>query len=304
MPTTRELAVDKDLMFLLPRATDDEREKLRASLQELGCIHPLIGWEERGLLVDGHRRKALCEDLGIPYEVDWRSFPSMEAAKLFALNLQLGRRNVDDPNRPLYLGLAAAMVKELAAAGHKTAAVNAFAAEHGRSTTQIRRDIEAAEKISAYAQHTGQTPAEVAAKVDAGTIPKEHVVGDDKPAKLVLCPRCTRLAPHTGLPNCDTCADLRRVEKKKKAAKPKIDKREKLKGQVTAAMDTARKLRAAVIGLTHTTAGPALHRGLLRLDMPITELEVRTAGATEKRPQWAKLDALVNLLRDLSGEDF
>lgn len=45
-------------------------------------------------LLDGHNRRRICREHGIPYRIEEREFPSREDARDFILRAQLGRRNL------------------------------------------------------------------------------------------------------------------------------------------------------------------------------------------------------------------
>jgi len=70
---------------------------LEQSIRELGgAITPIIVWKEKGAVIDGHRRLAVCERLGLPYKTEEMSFASVEEVKEFMKSWQFCRRNVTD----------------------------------------------------------------------------------------------------------------------------------------------------------------------------------------------------------------
>ena len=89
-----EYSLDAEFQALIPALSEDESAELRASVIADGCRDPLTVWLEAGLLVDGHNRRALCEELGIPYRVVLKSFDSREAVIVWMIRNQLGRRNI------------------------------------------------------------------------------------------------------------------------------------------------------------------------------------------------------------------
>jgi hypothetical protein len=47
-----------------------------------------------GILLDGHQRRSLCEELGLPYRVTKVSFTDWDAARTFVIQNQFARRNL------------------------------------------------------------------------------------------------------------------------------------------------------------------------------------------------------------------
>ena len=90
--------------------SDEEERMLEESILAEGCRDPLVVWREENVLVDGHHRKKICERHGLSFQVAYRSFPDMEAAKAWMDLNQLGRRNLSKEKRD-------EMIRRLAAAG-------------------------------------------------------------------------------------------------------------------------------------------------------------------------------------------
>jgi hypothetical protein len=90
--------------------SDEEERMLEESILAEGCRDPLVVWREENVLVDGHHRKKICERHGLSFQVAYRSFPDMEAAKAWMDLNQLGRRNLSREQRD-------EMIRRLAASG-------------------------------------------------------------------------------------------------------------------------------------------------------------------------------------------
>ena len=76
-----------------PPSELSDRE-LYDSIRNHGCIVPLVVWKERDILIDGHRRYAACQELGIEPPVTHQSFASQEHAAAWAKSQQGHRRNL------------------------------------------------------------------------------------------------------------------------------------------------------------------------------------------------------------------
>ena len=85
--------VDREFVQHMHRLKPDEEAQLEANLLRDGCRDALVVWKEEGLLLDGHNRHQLCQQHSIPYEVKTISLPDRQAAQMWILETQLGRRN-------------------------------------------------------------------------------------------------------------------------------------------------------------------------------------------------------------------
>lgn len=91
---TKPLKIDRDIKALIPPLAPEELAQLEANLKADGCRDPLVVWKEEGVLLDGHNRKAICEKQGITFEVTELSFPDKNAARVWVIQNQFGRRNL------------------------------------------------------------------------------------------------------------------------------------------------------------------------------------------------------------------
>jgi len=123
-PTVR---IDAEFAALIPPLTDDERKQLEANLLADGCRDPLVVWQEQDILLDGHNRLRICREHGIRFDVRRIGMPDRDAAKVWLIRNQFGRRNLS-PFQRAELALAleplmAAKAKERQAQGGKTKVV-------------------------------------------------------------------------------------------------------------------------------------------------------------------------------------
>ena len=87
--------------------TGDEFNQLEANILEEGCRDPLIVWKNGNefILLDGHNRYRICKKHHIHFEVEEKSFNDEETARLWMINNQLGRRNLNAYQLSYYRGL-------------------------------------------------------------------------------------------------------------------------------------------------------------------------------------------------------
>ena len=91
---TAEPIIDAGMKALIKPLRADELTRLEAMLVADGCRDALVVWKERGILLDGHHRYAICKQHGIEFKIAEMSFPDELAAKGWMLENQLGRRNM------------------------------------------------------------------------------------------------------------------------------------------------------------------------------------------------------------------
>jgi hypothetical protein len=89
-----KLTIDPEFEALIPPLAPEELKQLHMSLCGDGCLSPLIVWQGKGVLVDGHNRYKYLTKNKIPFEVKEIEFSDREVAKRFIILNQLGRRNV------------------------------------------------------------------------------------------------------------------------------------------------------------------------------------------------------------------
>ena len=101
---SEDLIVDPVISGLIPPLTPEELAGLEENIRKFGCISPLVGWKGKGILLDGHNRKTICERLGVGYVTRWLEFPDREEAELWVYRNQFGRRNLTADQMSLLRG--------------------------------------------------------------------------------------------------------------------------------------------------------------------------------------------------------
>jgi hypothetical protein len=88
------ITISPDLQMFIRPLSVEERGQLEANLLAEGCRDALVIWKEEGVLLDGHHRLQICEQHGLDYRLDEVSLPDLDAAKLWIIRHQYGRRNL------------------------------------------------------------------------------------------------------------------------------------------------------------------------------------------------------------------
>ena len=87
------LNIDDGFRSLIPPLSDDEYRRLEASIIAEGVRDPIITWN--GTIVDGHNRYRICQEHGIAFKTAERDFASRDAAKIWIIENQFARRNLN-----------------------------------------------------------------------------------------------------------------------------------------------------------------------------------------------------------------
>jgi hypothetical protein len=98
------LVIDPEIRDLIDPLTKHERAELEKSLQKNGCLDPLKGWLNTGVLLDGHNRYDICAKRNIPVAVEWLPFADRASAIDWILTNQLARRNITPEQRDYLIG--------------------------------------------------------------------------------------------------------------------------------------------------------------------------------------------------------
>ena len=93
------ITVDSEFQSLIPPLSEDEFARLEKSIIAEGVRDPIITWG--GVIVDGHNRYTICEKHGIDCPSREREFESRDAAKIWIIENQFGRRNLSAYSRGL-----------------------------------------------------------------------------------------------------------------------------------------------------------------------------------------------------------
>lgn len=91
------IAVDSEFQSLIPPLSNDEYERLEKSILSEGIRNPIITWN--GTIIDGHNRYAICKKHRIRFGTTEREFESRDAAKIWIIENQFGRRNLSKYDR-------------------------------------------------------------------------------------------------------------------------------------------------------------------------------------------------------------
>lgn len=162
-----EINIDSELEMFLPPLTVEESEQLEKNiLADPVSVGTLVIWQERNVLLDGHNRYTVCLKHKIPFGVRFISLPDMDAAKLWILLNNRGRRNLNEEQKTYYAGKEYELRKHRAAGGLRrhggvpggvpSLTSRRIAEEHQVGRRTIDRAAQFTRAIDAIASNVGQ----------------------------------------------------------------------------------------------------------------------------------------------------
>jgi hypothetical protein len=97
-----QLTIDKEFEELIQPLADQELALLTEQILRDGCREPLSVWkteDDQRILLDGHNRYKICMEHKRDFQTINLRLDSRDAAKLWILEHQVGRRNLTDDQR-------------------------------------------------------------------------------------------------------------------------------------------------------------------------------------------------------------
>lgn len=93
------IKIDEEFRTLIPPLTDDEFQRLEKSILAEGVREPIITWD--GTIIDGHNRYRICQKHAIVFRTFAKDFSSRDAAKIWIIENQFARRNLNTYSRSI-----------------------------------------------------------------------------------------------------------------------------------------------------------------------------------------------------------
>jgi hypothetical protein len=112
--------IEPQFRALIPPLSEEERRQLEANLLAHGCRDTIKVWKPktptRPVILDGHNRYEICQRLAVAFKEEVIDLPDRNAALVWILENQLGRRNLTDDQRA---ALAVTLLEQRARASRK-----------------------------------------------------------------------------------------------------------------------------------------------------------------------------------------
>lgn len=191
-----DVRIDTEFRRSMPVITEKERGELRASIKAEGCRDALCVWEEEDILLDGHNRKDICEELKVGYKTKKISLPSRLDALIWIRRNQAARRNLTDDQRAMNAAelaelLSKKAMRERAAKGTPAREAKKKGTLAAASTPKVKTRTAAAKqsRVSEHkvrqAQAVKKASPERAKQVAAGEIPLAQAIREIKREVIV-----------------------------------------------------------------------------------------------------------------------
>jgi hypothetical protein len=115
---TKENSIDIEILSELEEfivsLQKEEYTQLENNLLKEGCREPLVIWEKanKNILIDGHNRYKICIKHSISFKIRKLEFDNIGDVKIWIINNQLGRRNLNTDQLSYYRGLKYESIKK------------------------------------------------------------------------------------------------------------------------------------------------------------------------------------------------
>ena len=92
-----------EIQGMLRKLTKEEYSTLEASIVRNGLLSPIVFGTIKdtkdSFIIDGHNRWEICNKHGLSHKKEFLTFDSMDDVKIWVINNQLGKRNINDYKR-------------------------------------------------------------------------------------------------------------------------------------------------------------------------------------------------------------
>ncbi|MDR2599182.1 MAG: hypothetical protein LBC73_02795 [Oscillospiraceae bacterium] len=99
----QEIILDEEFQRILPKLSEQTLIGLEANLLEFGCLMPLVLWND--ILIDGYNRYEILRKHNLPFKTINMEFHSREDVKIWIIQHQIERRNLNPIQLSYYRGL-------------------------------------------------------------------------------------------------------------------------------------------------------------------------------------------------------
>lgn len=99
----QQIIIDPEFEKLMPKLTSEEYEKLYEDIGIRGVRDKIVLWAEKNIILDGHNRYKIANELDCLLSYDFISCSSRDEAKIWIIKNQLGRRNLTKAAKVMYL---------------------------------------------------------------------------------------------------------------------------------------------------------------------------------------------------------
>lgn len=99
-----DIKIDPEFKELNRPLSDEEYNGLKEKIKTEGFRGAIDVWFGENVLLDGHHRKRICDELGIEYNIETIEIPDRHAAINWIVDNQLSKRNLDPAEKRYLIG--------------------------------------------------------------------------------------------------------------------------------------------------------------------------------------------------------
>jgi ParB-like chromosome segregation protein Spo0J len=165
------ITVSKELNEFIMPLSKQELGVLEQSILKDGCRDPLVVWPKDGgiILVDGHNRYRICQKHGVSFKIRKIHFFDLEEVKVWMVDNQLGRRNLNPDQLSYYRGVKYLTLKKskggytnvLSKGQNELSTTQVLARHFNVSESTIKRDAKFAAGLNAIGRSNPKLKARI-----------------------------------------------------------------------------------------------------------------------------------------------
>lgn len=161
------MKIDNEIKSFIPELSKEEFNQLEESIKNEGCRDAIVLWGD--IIVDGHNRFSICEKHDIKYRTIQREFTDKNAVKIWVIENQLGRRNMNNYQK----GVLVLALKPLYEARAKENQIKHGLTAPGKNNTSanLGESVDVREELAKKANISHGTMAKIM-KIEASATPE------------------------------------------------------------------------------------------------------------------------------------
>ena len=157
-----DFKIDDEFRSYLPSLKEKEYQELKKSIKREGCREPLIIWDEKNSLVDGHHRLSICQESSKGYDIKRKSFQFRAQVIAWIVENQLGQRNLNEKQYDYYRGKRYRDESKTHGGDRKSSGQNVhmktaekIAREENTNEKTVRRNAKFSESVDKISKNVG-----------------------------------------------------------------------------------------------------------------------------------------------------
>lgn len=229
-----ELKIDPKFKNLIMPLESLESNELEKDIRKNGCIDPIIVWEGKNIIVDGHNRYRICTKFNIPFQIKELPFENEIEVKIYIMEHQLARRNLHVVQKAIICQMLGPLYEEQAKEkqiqGGKDKGIKQSKEVEVEQNSAQAKEIEEVEEPPKREPTTKEILAKLAG-TSRDTLRRIEKIQEEAPEKIedIIANKTSINAVYNDLPSVKK---QREINEKKKAEKEEKERKRKEEAEI------------------------------------------------------------------------